>query len=95
MQKEQRISVIALILGISSLILCFCAGYAGPFLGAGAAGAAWFLAGRASGPSTAKLNRWGRILGVLGLIVNAVSGLAMLLMLLLGAALLGSPGGFF
>ena len=94
MQNEQRRSGLALILGISSLILCFSAGYAGPFLGAGAAAAAFFLAGRSERPAS-KSARWGRILGILGLIVNAVSGLAMLLMLLLGAALLGSPGGFF
>lgn len=93
--KDQRLSALSVALGIGSLILCFSLGYLGPLLGAGAAAAGFLLARRVGSRAPGKLTQWGKGLGVAGLVVNAVSLLAILLMLLLGAALMGSPGSFF
>lgn len=92
---DRMLSVFSLILGILSLIGCFVLGYAGPFAGALAAVVALIVARHARKTSPDSINKAGVAVAVAGLIINAVSALAMLLMALLGAAYLGSAGSLF
>ncbi|MBD5559374.1 MAG: DUF2207 domain-containing protein [Clostridia bacterium] len=95
MDNDRRLSVLSLILAVCSLAFCFLLGYPGPIIGLLGAIAAFLTAGTARRSSPDGINKAGRIIALISMTVNAVSCLALLLMLLLGAALLGSPGGFF
>lgn len=95
LSNDHFLSAAALILAILSLVLCFVLGYAGPAVGAAAAAAALYLAYRVHKKAPNKTNKAARGIALAGLIVNAVSGLAMLMMMLLGAAYMGSAFSMF
>lgn len=91
--RDRFISVMSLILGIVSIVLCFTLGYAGPAAGALCAATALFVLRQVERADS--MTKAARAAAFVGLIINAVSCLAMLLMALLGAAYLESAASLF